>query len=400
MAGLVTLRDLSDVEGDSSSGVGGDASELLRELVSHRLPAAVLREARAAGADQVALYVMDIDGSRLIRLGGDEPFPARISAPLGLGPELPPETLDQVKDIVSSKVPRASVIPLSVRDRAVGVLVTCGQLTGRLERLAGQAALALELASGYTDVIHRARRRKDIDPAAEIQQNLLPPRIAAFAGADVAGGVLPGYEIGGDFFDYAENDDGLWLTVGDAIGKGNTAAAISSLAVGALRAARRNDATLEQAAEIVHQASFDLGGPYQFLTAVFAVWHPANRMLAWINCGHPPPMLIDADGAVTTLVGDGTYPLGLFRRRRAFRRSERAVEPGHRILLYSDGVSERRDSARNQFGTENMSRILRGCAHATVAGTVRALQDAVLGFSSRPLRDDATILLVGTDRDR
>jgi serine phosphatase RsbU (regulator of sigma subunit) len=397
---MVTLRDLPDVEDDSSSGVGGDASELLRVLVSHRLPAAVLREARAAGAEQVALYVMDIDGSRLIRLGGDEPFPDRIPAPLGLGPELPPETLDQVEEIVSSKVPRASVIPLSIRDRAVGILVTCGDSTRRLERLAGQAAVALELASGYTDVIHRARRRRDINAAAEIQQNLLPPRIASFAGAEVAGAVLPGYEIGGDFFDHADNDDGLWLAVGDAIGKGNTAAAISSLAVGALRAARRNDATLEQAAEVVHQASFDLGGPYQFVTAVFAVWHPASRTLAWINCGHPPPLLIDPDGAITPLEGDGTYPLGLFRRQRTFRRTERDVEPGHRLLLYSDGVTERRDNARNQFGTENISRTLRACAHATVAGTVRALQDAVLEFSSRPLRDDATILLVGTDQDR
>jgi serine phosphatase RsbU (regulator of sigma subunit) len=397
---MVTLRELPDVDDDSRSGAGGDASELLRELASHRLPAAVLREARAATAEQVALYVMDIDGSRLIRLAGDEPFPDRIPAPLGLGPELPPETLDQVEDIVSSKVPRASVIPLSIRDRAVGILVTCGDSTGRLERLADQAALALELASGYTDVIHRARRRRDINAAAEIQQNLLPPRIAAFAGAEVAGGVLPGYQIGGDFFDYADNDDGLWLAVGDAIGKGNTAAAISSLAVGALRAARRNDATLEQAAEVVHQATFDLGGPYQFVTAVFAVWHPATRTLAWINCGHPPPLLLDPDGTVTPLEGDGTYPLGLFRPQRAFRRTERDVEPGHRILLYSDGVTERRDDTRSQFGTENISRTLRACAHATVAGTVRALQDAVLGFSSRPLRDDATILLVGTDQDR
>lgn len=136
------------------------------------------------------------------------------------------------------------------------------------------------------------------------------------------------------------------------------------------------------------------------MTAVFAVWHPASRTLAWVNCGHPPSLLIDPDGAVATPAGDGTYPLGLFRRPRGFRRTERSVKPGQRILLYTDGVFERRDSARNEFGTENISRTPRACAHATVAGTVRALQDAVLEFSSRPLRDDATILLVGTDRER
>jgi hypothetical protein len=391
---------LSHADADRVSNPHDDASALLSELVSHRLPSAVLREARAAGANRAALYVIDIDGSCLIKLAGDEQFPERVRAPLGVGPELPSETLGEVQDIVSSKVPGATVVGLRVRDRAVGVLVTCGGDTDDLHGLADQAALALELGSGYTDVIHRARRRKDINAAAEIQQDLLPPRIATVEGASVAGGVLPGYEVGGDFFDYAENEDGLWLAVGDAMGKGNTAAAISSLAVGALRAARRNDATLEQAAQVVHEATFELGGPYQFLTAVFAVWHHSSGTLAWINCGHPRPLLVARDGAVDELVDDGTYPLGMFRRQRAFRRTEFRIEPGQRILLYSDGIPERRDSVGGLFGVESLKRTLRGCAGATAAGAVRALQDAVLGFSPRPLRDDATILLVDTDPQR
>ena len=84
-----------------------------------------------------------------------------------------------------------------------------------------EAALAMEMAAGYTDVVHAARRRQSVNPAAEIQQNLLLPRIAIVSGFAVAGGVLPGYEIGGDFFDYADNPDGVWLAVGDALGKGN-----------------------------------------------------------------------------------------------------------------------------------------------------------------------------------
>jgi sigma-B regulation protein RsbU (phosphoserine phosphatase) len=103
---------------------------------------------------------------------------------------------------------------------------------------------------------------------------------------------------------------------------------------------------------------------------------------------------------VDELVDDGTYPLGMFRRQRAFRRTEFRIEPGQRILLYSDGIPERRDSVGALFGVESLKRTLRGCAGATAAGAVRALQDAVLGFSPRPLRDDATILLVDTDPQR
>jgi hypothetical protein len=66
-AGRARLRELPEVEPDEVLRAGGDASDLLRERLPHRLPEALLREARAAGAGSVALYVMDIDGSRLIR---------------------------------------------------------------------------------------------------------------------------------------------------------------------------------------------------------------------------------------------------------------------------------------------------------------------------------------------
>jgi hypothetical protein len=383
--------------GPYAASRGGEASELLHELVSHRLPAAVLREAHAAGAQPAGLYVIDIDGSCLIKLAGEASFPSRIQAPLAVGPELPPEAFPEVQDIVSSKIPDARITPLCVRDRALGLLVTCGEPPGGLQDLADGAAVALELVSGYTDVIHRARRRKDINAAGEIQQDLLPPRIATVAGAHVAGGVLPGYEVGGDFFDYAEDDDGLWLTIGDAMGKGNAASAMSSLAVGALRAARRNDASLEQAAQAVHEAVSDVGSRYQFLTALFAIWHAGSRTLTAINCGHPRPLLVESGGrTVTELVEAGTYPLGVFERDRTFQRVEHRIEPGQRVLLYSDGVAEHRSDAGDLFGTEGIARTLTACGTATAAGTVRALQDAVLSFSRRPLRDDATILLVHT----
>ena len=119
-----------------------------------------------------------------------------------------------------------------VRDRIMGFLLR-DRPSRDLDGLAGQAGLALELASGYTDVVHSVRRRKDMQPAAEIQQDLLPPRLAHVEDGDIAAGVLPGYDVGGDFFDYASNADGLWLVIADATGKGNSAAALSSLAIGA-----------------------------------------------------------------------------------------------------------------------------------------------------------------------
>ena len=82
--------------------------------------------------------------------------------------------------------------PLVVRDRVMGFLLARDRTAVDLEPFAGQAALALELASGYTDALHAVRRRKDTQPAAEIQQNLLPPRLARVDRADVARGCAAG----------------------------------------------------------------------------------------------------------------------------------------------------------------------------------------------------------------
>jgi hypothetical protein len=68
------------------------------------------------------------------------------------------------------------------RDRAIGGLISERRPDGDLRPVADQAALALERTSGYTDVVHAARRCKEIPPAAEIQQNLLPPRLAILDG--------------------------------------------------------------------------------------------------------------------------------------------------------------------------------------------------------------------------
>ena len=229
-------------------GGGPAVGELLGASLPHLVPERVVEVASARAGCPVAAYVLDVEGSFALRLAGDvDRFPERIRAPVGVGPEIIPEALPQLRQLVIDRVGPCMLWPMIVRDRVMGFLLARDRLAVDLGAFGGQAGLALELISGYTDALHAVRRRKDTQPAAEIQQNLLPPRLARVDRADVAGGVLPGYDVGGDFFDYAANADGLWLVVADATGKGNSAAALSSLAIGALRAARRAGAGLEAA---------------------------------------------------------------------------------------------------------------------------------------------------------
>ncbi len=372
-----------------------DAVAVLSEPVAYRLPGRIVAAAQALAGCPAALYVVDLDGSCLIRVGGDdERFPPRITAPLGVGPELAPEVIGELSAIIDSKVSGVHVVPLELRDRALGVLVCVAAPREPLDELGRQAALALELAGGYSDVVHAARRRKMPTAAAEIQQNLLPPRIARLDGALLAGGVLPGYDVGGDFFDYAENVDGLWLAVADAMGKGNEAAALSSVAIGALRAARRGGATLEQAAAAMHEVVVDAGDRSAFVTAVLAVWQPHTRLLRWINCGHPRPVVLADDGDHRELADGGTYPLGIYRDERVFTPAEVRLTERERLLLYSDGVTERRDDRGAQIGLAGLLATVNAAGDGSAPRTVRLIQDGVVAASSAPLRDDATVMLL------
>ena len=304
-----------------------DAGELLGASSPHLVPERVVEIASAQAGCPVAAYVLDVDGSFALRLAGDvERFPERIRAPVGVGPEIIPGALPRLRGLVIDRVGPSTLWPMVVRDRVMGFLLARDRPAVDLGAFAGQAALALELASGYTDALHTVRRRKDTQPAAEIQQNLLPPRLARVDRADVAGGVLPGYDVGGDFFDYAGNADGLWLVVADATGKGNSAAALSSLAIGALRAARRAGAGLQEAARLADEAIMSLDMQL-YLTAVLGSWDPDRHRLRWINCGHPTPLILRADGRVDELDGERTYPLGVRFSERVFPGPQRSGGP-------------------------------------------------------------------------
>jgi phosphoserine phosphatase RsbU/P len=176
------------------------------------------------------------------------------------------------------------------------------------------------------------------------------------------------------------------------MGKGTTAAAMSSIAIGALRAARRNGDDLHDVVALMHETILDLTGGESFLTAIIALWDVDAQMLRWINCGHPRPLLLDPGGSVQELRGSAVPPLGLLGRRRSFPISEHALGSGQRLLLYSDGVSERRDAEDRPMGVERVKTVLAETEEETAARAVRRLQDAVTNLSRRPLRDDATLL--------
>ena len=351
------------------------------------LPEQLVAEAQRLARRPLALYVVDIDGSHLLRIAGPDRFPDRIEAPLAVGPELDPDGLRLFAEHLA-RYPGLEAVPLTLRGRATGVLLTAGRPRQPLTELARQAAAAVALADRYTDVFARAQRRKHPKAAAEIQQSLLPPRIMGVTGGEVAGNVLPSYEVAGDWFDVIENADGIWLSIADGLGGSTPATASSAVALGALRASRRSDGTITEALMVMHRTLKEMPGPRAEMSAVISRWDPATHDLRVANCGHVPPVILRRSGEVERLrVAEGR---GLGGRSRPIP-AERSLqlEPGDRLLMVSDGVMVEGEGKAG-LGIDGVIEAAMRSERRTAADTVRHVHGAVLEVSDGDLGDDAT----------
>ena len=258
-------------------------------------------------------------------------------------------------------------------------------------------SLAAELVvvnDAYSDVFARLRRRKTLSLAAEMQWELLPPLTFGTDRVVITGGLEPAYDVGGDSFDYAVNGDTVDLLVIDSVGHGLPAAILASVAISAYRHARRNMLDLPDiAAEIDGAIAGHFPGS-QFATAVIARLDLSTGRLRWINAGHPEPLILRGTDLIAPPRCPPTRPLGLQDGKPAG--CEVRLEPGDRLLLYTDGITEARSPSGEFFGEQRLADFI---TSALAAGdpapeTVRRLMRRVLAHQADQLQDDASIVVL------
>ena len=370
-----------------------DAIQVLDSVPPHLVAEQLVAEAQRIAGVPVALYLVDIDGSRLVRLAGSREFPAHFSDVVALSGEIPPDGFTALESRLAEQLPGSAPYPMMVRGRAIGVLVAVRQPGASLRELARQGAAAIELTSAYTDVFEGGRRTRQPSPAAELQLRLLPPRIMRVTGAELAGSLVPAYESGGDWFDFADNHDGAWFAVADPKGHGPVPTALGALALSALRSARRSDATLEEAVRCMDQTVREVGGPEFTVNALVARWNAPTSRLEWIDCDGPPVMIASSDGPIQQLDSQTQGALGSSEGMAEPRLNERRLRPGQRLILCSDGASTTTSPRPDNIsaGTD-VEHAIMATRHASAAATVRHILDAIAVASPNGPQDDAVVV--------
>ena len=368
-----------------------DPLELIEEPTLARVAERIVDEAQATAGAPAALYVGDLDGRSLRRVTGDDALPEQLESTQLIGPEIP---ASHAAALALAMPQGATVLPLTLRGRALSVLVFSGPPAGDVDALVARGAAALELAERYTDLLASARRHRACSAAAELQQDLMPPRIARLEGAEVACSILPAYDVGGDWIDHCAMAGGGWLGVADAVGKGPQASAISAIALGAYRATRRGGGDLADAAQSIHAALLALEVPDIFMSAVLASWDGPSSTLTWLRCGHPAPMVWHADRGLRELEGGDGPVLGLERLDPPSEAASATIAPGELVVLVSDGVLERTAPGGEPFGEDGLRLALAGMHAPSAIAAASAVLQGVATTCDGPLRDDASVVVL------
>jgi serine phosphatase RsbU (regulator of sigma subunit) len=263
-----------------------------------------------------------------------------------------------------------------------------------LRRFARLVAVMLVAKNGYTDQLCQARRSAPMSLSAEIQWALLPPMTMVTPQVALAGILEPAYDVAGDSFDYAINDNIVHMAVIDAMGHGLNAAMLATLAIGAYRQARRANVGLVDLYGLMDTAIDTQFGPDQFVTAQMMCLDLAAGQLEWVNAGHPSPLLIRDGQVIQALEGPGTLPVGFGGATPVI--SEQELRPGDRVLFFTDGAIEEHRPGGEQFGVERLTEFVERAGHLAdgVQQMVRTLSHILVQARGGVTTDDTTLFLV------
>ena len=262
----------------------------------------------------------------------------------------------------------------------------------------GSGILGLTQQRLEQELSEREQVEQELLVARRIQQASLPKEVPTLEGWEIAPHYQPAREVGGDFYDFFELENGqLGLVVGDATGKGMPAALVMATTCGMLRAVAQSSKSPGEVLGRVNEALSARIPSNMFVTCFYALLDPETGRLSYANAGHDLPYLRRGNDA-EQLRARG-MPLGLMSGV-GYEEGHSFLREGDGILFYSDGLVEAHNPHREMFGSPRLRRLIMEHDEGRALGEV--LLEELYTFTGEgwEQEDDITLLTLRSSADR
>lgn len=298
-----------------------------------------------------------------------------------------------------------AVVPLVAEQRSIGVLVLntrhprapIADDVRILRLIANQAAIAIEQARLREEEAERRLLENELALARQIQLSLLPRVCPSVPGWDCASLYEPARIVAGDFYDVFElpGEPGRFgLVIADVVGKGVSAALFMALSRTMIRTAALSNRKPAEALTHANMLILNDNRSDLFVTVFYAIVDIRTGTVTYANAGHNRPLWLQGStGEIQELAAEGIV-LGTLDQ---IELEERQIQtaPHDILLLYTDGITEAMDAAKQQFGQERLATVLANQAGSTAEGLIGAVVKAVRDFAGSNLyADDLTLLVL------
>ena len=240
---------------------------------------------------------------------------------------------------------------------------------------------------------------KDLGLAAQVRRLFLPVAKPAIAGLEMAGMMQPARGVGGDYYDYMPiNAHTIQMVIADVSGKGVPAALLMSATAAAMQLEANHDRDMLEMVKRLNTEIHSVSDGERYVTLLVAEIDAHKRALRYVNCGHNPALLFQANTGTLSRLNSSCPPIGISPEEICELASV-DLGPGDMVVFYTDGVTEAENQFGEEFGLQRLSAIVRRGSSLPAEDLMSDIYNSAANFCGDKFNDDVTILVVKCNFD-